>query len=122
VSPHAAPVRASWLVLAVDGPAIQVPVEVPGTAIRVVGDPVRFRALLLAERPRIVVCSEPPADRSTLELVLPERRRRARMRAVHMAPPGAGDARLAALAAGFCDAITSATPLSELAGILTWLD
>src|SRR6187551_6788 len=93
-SPHAAHVRASWLVLAVDGPAIQVPVEVPGTAIRVVGDPVRFRAMLLAERPRIVVCSEPPADRATLELVVAERRRRSRMRAVHLAPPDAVDRRL----------------------------
>ena len=122
MSPHAAPVRATWLVLAVDGPAIQVPVEVPGTAIRVVGDPVRFRAMLLAERPRIVVCSEPPADRATLELVVAERRRRSRMRAVHLAPPDAVDSRLAALAAGFDDAITSATPVPELVGRLAWLD
>ena len=63
-----------------------------------------------------------PADRSTLELVVAERRRRSRMRAVHLAPPDAVDARLAALAAGFDDAITSATPVSELVGRLAWLD
>lgn len=119
---HAAPVRATWLVLAVDGPATLVPAEVPTTAARVVADPTRFRALLLAERPRIVVCSEPPADRATLDLVTAERRRRSRMRAVHLAPPDAVEARLAALAAGFDDAIPSATPVSELVGRLAWLD
>jgi DNA-binding response OmpR family regulator len=105
-----------------DGPAIHVAAEVPGVVARVVADPARFRAMLLAERPRIVVCSEPPADRATLELVIAERRRRSRMRAVHLAPPDAGDARLAALAAGFDDAITSATPVPELVGRLAWLD
>ena len=122
VPPHAAASRAQWLLLAVDGPALHVPTEVPRTAVRVVGDPARFRAMLLAERPRIVVCSEPPADRATLELVTAERRRRSRMRAVHLAPPDAVDARLAALTAGFDDAITSGTPVSELVGRLAWLD
>ena len=121
VSPQPAPVRASWLVLAVDGPAVRVADEAPGTAVRVVADPARFRAMLLAERPRIVVCAEPPADRATLQLVTEERRRRSRMRAVHLAPPDAVEARLAALAAGFDDAITSATPAAELAGRLAWL-
>ena len=114
--------RAAWLVLAVDGPATQIVVEALGTGIRVVADPARFRAMLLAERPRIVVCAEPPADRAVLDVVAAERRRRTHMRAIHLAPPDAVDARLAALAAGFDDALTTATPATELAGRLAWLD
>jgi DNA-binding response OmpR family regulator len=57
-----------------------------------------------------------------LELVVAERRRRAAMRAVHLAPPEAVEARLAALEAGFDDALTTATPATELAGRLAWLD
>ena len=114
--------RAAWLVLAVDGPATQIAAEALGTGVRVVADPVRFRALLLAERPRIVVCAEPPADRLALEAVAAERRRRAHMRAVHLAPPEAVDARLAALESGFDDALTTSTAASELARRLLWLD
>ena len=120
--PLAAAPRAAWLVLASDGPATEVAEHVPGLAVRVLADPARFRALLLAERPRIVVCAEPPADQELLRLVAAERRRRAGMRAVHLAPPDAVDARLAALAAGFDDALTTTTPVSELAGRLGWLD
>ena len=105
-----------------DGPATEVADQVPGLAVRVLADPARFRALLLADRPRIVVCAEPPADQELLRLVAAERRRRAGMRAVHLAPPDAVEARLAALAVGFDDALTTTTPLSELAGRLGWLD
>lgn len=118
----ATPVRAQWLVLAADGPATLLPAQVPGTAVRVVADPARFRAMLLAERPRIVVCAEPPATRATLELVADERRRRGRMRAVHLAPPDAVEARLAALASGFDDALVTSVDPAELAGRLAWLD
>src|SRR5690349_17207833 len=118
----AVPSRVAWLILAADGAATEVPAEVPDTAVRVLSDPARFRALLLAERPRIVVCAEPPADASILLAVAAERRRRAHMRAVHLAPPDAGDARLAALEAGFDDALTTSTPVAELAGRLAWLD
>ena len=44
------------------------------------------------------------------------------MRVVHLAPPDAVAARLAALDSGFDDALTTAMPASELAGRLTWLD
>jgi DNA-binding response OmpR family regulator len=114
--------RTAWLVLACDGPATEVAALAPGTAVRVLADPARFRALLLAERPRIVVCTEPPADQELLRLVAAERRRRAGMRAVHLALPDAVDARLAALTSGFDDALTTTTPASELAGRLGWLD
>jgi two-component system response regulator MtrA len=120
--PRVAAVRAPWLVLALDGPATELSAESLGTGVRVLADPARFRVLLLAERPRIVVCAEPPADRVVLEAVAAERRRRAHMRAVHLAPPDAVDARLAALESGFDDALTTATAASELAGRLLWLD
>jgi DNA-binding response OmpR family regulator len=116
------PARATWLVLAIDGPATEMPDVTPGAVVRVLADPARFRAMLLAERPRIVVCAEPPADRAVLDAVAAERRRRAHMRAVHLAPPDAVESRLAALDAGFDDALTSSMPAAELAGRLTWLD
>ncbi len=112
----------SWLVLAIDGPATRIAAEAHGPGVRVVADPARFRALLLAERPRIVVCAEPPADCAVVDAVAAERRRRAHMRAVHLAPPDAVDARLAALTAGFDGALTTSMPAAELAGRLRWLD
>jgi DNA-binding response OmpR family regulator len=114
--------RAAWLILAADGPATEVPDRVPSMVVRVVADARRFRDVLLAERPRLVVCSQPPADAEALELVAAERRRRSGMRAVHLAPPDAVEARLAALSHGFDDALTTATASAELIGRLLWLD
>ncbi|HEX5826610.1 MAG TPA: response regulator transcription factor [Candidatus Limnocylindrales bacterium] len=120
--PHpAGPVRAAWLVLAADGPAASLPALAAGTTVRVVSDPARFRAMLLAERPLIVVCAEPPADRAVLDLVVSERRRRARMRAVHLSAPEAVEPRLAALAAGFDDAVTTTMAATELVARVAWL-
>ena len=112
----------SWLILASDGPATQVADLASLRTVRVVDDPRRFRDLLLGERPRVVVCAEPPADEAILGLVASERRRRASMRAVHLAPPGAISERLAALEAGFDDALTTTIPATELVGRLGWLD
>jgi DNA-binding response OmpR family regulator len=114
--------RAAWLILALDGPAIEVPAHVGSPVVRVVADPRRFRDLLLAERPRIVVCAQPPADREALDIVAAERRRRTTMRAVHLAPPQSVAARLAALELGFDDALATTTPTAELVGRLAWLD
>ena len=114
--------RAAWLILAADGPATEVPDRVSSSVVRVIADPRRFRDVLLAERPRIVVCAEPPADAEALRLVAEERRRRTAMRAVHLAPPDAVAQRLAALALGFDDALTTTTDASELAGRLAWLE
>jgi DNA-binding response OmpR family regulator len=114
--------RVAWLVLATEGPALELPGLAPDTRVRVTDDPRRFRDVLLAERPRIVVCCEPPAGADDLAIVLAERRRRSRLRAVHLAPPDAATQRLAALAAGFDDALTTATSGSELAGRLGWLE
>ena len=114
--------RAAWLILAADGPAIEVPDRVPSTVVRVIADPRRFRDVLLAERPRIVLCAQPPADAEALHIVAEERRRRSGMRAIHLAPPDAVAERLAALAAGFDDALATTTDSAELAGRLTWLE
>ena len=114
--------RAAWLILATDGPATELPDRVQSTVVRVISDPRRFRDVLLAERPRVVVCAQPPADAEALALVADERRRRTGMRAVHLAPPDAVEERLAALAAGFDDALATTTAAAELAGRLTWLD
>jgi DNA-binding response OmpR family regulator len=114
--------RTAWLVLASEGPALELPGLVPGTTIRITHDPRRFRDILLAERPRVVVVAQPPAGVEDLDLVAAERRRRPRLRAVHLAPPEAVSDRLAALAGGFDDALTTATSAAELVGRLGWLE
>jgi DNA-binding response OmpR family regulator len=114
--------RATWLVLADDGAALEIGAHVTGMRVHIVADPVRFAAMLLAERPRVVVCAEPLADRATIALVATQRRRRDRMRAVHLSAPDAVEARLAVLNAGFDDALTTAMSAAELAGRLVLLD
>ena len=91
--------RAAWLILAADGPATELPDRVQSTVVRVISDPRRFRDVLLAERPRVVVCASRRRARRHSTLVAAERRRRSGMRAVHLAPPDAVEDRLAALAA-----------------------
>ena len=68
--------RVAWLVLASHGPATRLAGERPGTVVRVVSEPRRFRDLLLAERPVLVVLAQPPAGPEDLALVADERRRR----------------------------------------------
>ena len=121
-SPFTVPEHAAWLVLATDGPALELPGLVPGTAVLVTNDTRHFRDVLLAEWPRIVVVCQPPAGPAELDLVTSERRRRSGLRALHLAPPDAVADRLAALAQGFDDALTMATTGSELAGRLGWLE
>jgi DNA-binding response OmpR family regulator len=114
--------RAAWLVLASGGPAVALPLLAATKAVRVTADPRRFRDVLLAERPRIVVVCQPPADNETMDLVTSERQRRSRLRALHLAPPEAVADRMAALARGFDDALTMATSGPELAARLAWLE
>jgi two-component system response regulator RegX3 len=114
--------RVAWLILATDGPAMALAELRPDVAIRVVADPRRFRDLLLAERPRLVVVAEPPAGPDDLSVVAEERRRRGRLRAVHLAPSDASAARLAALVLGFDESLTDGTSASELSGRLALLE
>lgn len=118
----AAHVRVAWLVLAVDGPALELPDRRPDVVVRVVPDPRRFRDLLIEERPRLVLVAQPPAGPEDLSLVVDERHRRTRFRAVHLSPADAATARLAALSLGFDDALTTETTGEELAGRLAWLE
>ena len=113
--------RAAWLILAADGPATELVDRVKSTVVRVVADPRRFRDVLLAERPRIVVCAQPPADAEALALVAAERRRRSGMRAVHLAPPDAVEDRRRP-GAWLRRALATNTAAAELAGRLAWLD
>ena len=53
--------RITLLVLASGGPATRLASEQPDTVVRVVSEPRRFRDLLLAERPVLVVVAQPPA-------------------------------------------------------------
>jgi two-component system response regulator RegX3 len=108
--------RVAWLVLADREAATD------EASVRVIADPRRFRDILLAERPRVVVLAQPPAGTADLELVAQERRRRAGMRAVHLAAPEAVELRLAALGLGFDDALSTETPAVELVGRLVLLE
>ncbi len=112
----------AWLVLAADGPAALLGASGTGAGVTVVAESGRFRELLETLRPRVVVCSWPPATVADLGAVLDARRRRSAMRAVLVAPPEAVDARLDALSRGFDDALASTVPLQELIGRLAWHD
>jgi DNA-binding response OmpR family regulator len=114
--------RTAWLVLASGGTAAALPAAAKAVVVRVTADPNRFRDILLTERPRIVVVCQPPASEDDLDLVASERRHRSRLRAMHLAPPGAVAERIAALARGFDDALTTATTSGELAARLAWLE
>lgn len=114
--------RAAWLVLASGGPALALPELATTKAVRLTADPRRFRDILLAERPRVVVVCQPPADQETMDLVTSERQRRSRLRTLHLAPPEAVADRMAALVRGFDDALTTDTSGLELAARLAWLE
>ena len=108
--------RATWLVLATDGPGLGLEQLAPvQTRVRTVADPVAFDELLTGERPRVAIVAEPPAGARELELVMGERRRRPALRTIHLSPAGDVTARLAALRDGFDEALPQSIETSELA-------
>jgi two-component system, OmpR family, response regulator RegX3 len=109
--------RPDWIALAVDGPLLELSDD-----IRTVRDEATFRSLLDHLRPRVAVVAEPPATPDLVEIVAQERRRRARLRVVHLAPEDDIDARLRALRLGFDEALSSAVCAEELLGRLRLLD
>jgi len=122
---HGAVPRASqpsWLALAVDGPALELPKVEGLQRVRVVPDAASFLALLERARPRIAVVAEPPAGPGDLERIARERRRRHGLRVVQLAAPGAIQTRLQALRLGFDEALPSSVAVEELVGRLTLLE
>jgi DNA-binding response OmpR family regulator len=112
-----APLRPDWIGLAEDGPLLEL-----GADIRTVRDEATFRSLLDHVRPRVAVVAEPPATPDFVEIVAQERRRRTRLRVVHLAPEDDIEARLRALRLGFDEALSSAVCAEELLGRLRLLD
>ncbi len=115
--------RATWLILARDGPALGLAeVAPPSTRVRTVDDPSAFIELLTEQRPRIAILAEPPASDSALRLVSRERRRRTGLRTIHLSAPSDVVARLAALREGFDEALPQTIEPGELAARATILE
>jgi DNA-binding response OmpR family regulator len=109
--------RATWLVLAADGPALELDGLAPtSTRIRTATDPSIFADLLRGGRPRIAIVAVPPAGGRDVELVALERRRRTTLRTIHLTPPDAADARIEALRLGYDEALPQSIEPAELAG------
>jgi two-component system response regulator RegX3 len=106
-----------WLVLATDGPALELEGFAPASArVRAVANPALFASLLHDGRPRIAIVATPPADDDAIELVARERRRRSRLRAILLSAPDAGVSRIDALRRGYDDALPLSIDPRELAG------
>ena len=116
--------RATWLVLATDGPATKLEDLARGSvSVRTVGDPEAFGRLLTAERPRIAIVSEPPAGPDQFNLLRQERLRRHQvLRTIHLSPPSAIAERLEALRGGFDEALPESVDPLELAERATILE
>ena len=109
--------RTTWLVLATDGPALQLERYAPPSArVRAVADPTIFASLLHDGRPRIAIVATPPAGDDEVEMVARERRRRSSLRTIHLNPPAEAAARLDALRQGYDDALPQSIDPRELAG------
>jgi DNA-binding response OmpR family regulator len=115
--------RATWLVLAADGPALDLAlVAPPAVRVRAVADPTVFADLLVRDRPRIAILAEPPAGTTELGFVIRERRRRQGLRTIHLSPPSEIPARMAALREGFDEALPQTIDATELAARATLLE
>ena len=108
--------RTTWLVLATDGPALALEQLAPSSArVRTVHDPAAFTDLLTSGRPRLAIVAEPPASLGALEIVVRERRRRQGLRIIHLSPEAEIQSRVAALRAGFDEALPQTIDAPELA-------
>lgn len=114
--------RPVWIALATDGALLDIAGLAGACPTRVVPDEATFLALLDHARPRIAIVSEPPASPTLLDHLTNERRRRPRLRVVHLAPDDAVDARLDALRRGFDEALPATIEPHELLGRLVLLD
>ena len=108
--------RATWLVLATDGPGLDLGQVAPAaTRVRTVQDPGVFADLLASDRPRVAILAQPPAGARELDFVREERRRRQGLRTIHLSPGSDVPARIAALRDGFDEALPQTIEASELA-------
>ncbi len=108
--------RVNWLVLAADGPALELGRLAPDTTrVRAVADPAAFTECLATDRPRVAILAEPPAGARELGFVRQERRRRHGLRTIHLSPEPNVVSRIAALRAGFDDALPQTVEAGELA-------
>ena len=116
--------RASWLVLATDGPATELERLAPvAVRVRTVADPDDFRDLLTSGQPRVAIVAEPPARSTELDLTGRERRRRWQsLRTVHLSPATSIPHRIAALRTGFDEALPQTVDPGELAERIALLD
>jgi DNA-binding response OmpR family regulator len=110
--------RATWLVLAEDGPAAALPAHVREGVVQVTSSAIEFDILLRETRPRLAVLGAPPADAEELELLARERRQRTALRAVLVNAPLDVAARLHALELGIDEAVPATISPVELAGRL----
>lgn len=85
----------------------------------IVQDPATFRRLLVEDRPRVVVCADPPATPADVAFVAEQRRRRPTLRAILIDGPDCVSERLTALADGFDDALPATIDPVELTGRVT---
>jgi DNA-binding response OmpR family regulator len=109
--------RTTWLVLATEGPALELEALAPAaTRVHTVADPVAFASLLRTGRPKIAIVAAPPAGDPDVELVARERRRRTSLRTIHLSAPADLTARLDALRQGYDDAVPQSIDPRELAG------
>jgi len=116
--------RATWLVLATDGPATKLEDLARGSIhVRTVADPEAFSRLLASDRPRIAIVSEPPAGPGEFSLLRHERQRRHQaLRTIHLSPTSAIRQRLDALRGGFDEALPESVDPVELAERATLLE
>jgi two-component system phosphate regulon response regulator PhoB len=98
------------------GPAADVARAIVGTSARFAGHHEELIRCLANDRPRVVILGAPPAGSPDIESVAGERRRRPSLRAMLINEPGDAQMRLAALEAGFDEAMPSNLSRGELVG------
>lgn len=106
--------RPAYLVLVTDDPFADPSGPAQPRAVSVVRDAEVFCELLPILRPSVAVVSVPPATPEHEAQAIVERRRRPTLRIVHLSPPAESARRLAALRAGFDDALPSTIGTAEL--------
>ena len=113
---------AAWIAFVDGGLVAALAAGHPGTPVDLVRGSRAFLDRLERGRPRLVVLATPPASDRDVDRLLAVRRRRAGLRILHLSPPDAVDARVAALRDGFDEALPSTIDVGELVARLRLLD